>query len=462
MNTTPIGQRIGQYVLKRALGQGAMGTVYHAVRSDDIPEERAVKLIPRDCLRQNWENEIRKVVRLRFTPGVVRYHEHGETRIAGQDYVWISWDFIPGRSLREMLGAGQVSIPMVCAIVERLLEVLHACRRADVQHGDLHAGNIMIQDQDALGLDPDQRTVWVTDFGYCTASMGKEMLDDYVAVARIILDCVSTLDFHSLDGKDKHIFSILKGQFSKYLLETNQTEGDYVRNPSVLRQKFRELREMPRTRARSTEKHIADYLAAELIGDRYDEWKQLFVPEFLASSSVLDRNICVVTGLRGCGKTMIFRRLTALFDCHLGPSGVPRSDSFIGCYLNARTVAEAFPWLPETEEANARNQILHYFHTGWALEVLDWLAMEARTRDLDLNWLYGFFSKALGVSIPSVSPTDVGTLRAHLAQEQQRAKLHTKYAPQEWKLTDLAFLDTLLAEVARNCGWIDKKPFYCF
>jgi hypothetical protein len=219
---------------------------------------------------------------------------------------------------------------------------------------------------------------------------------------------------------------------------------------------------MPRTPARSSEKHIADYLAAELIGDRYDEWKELFVPEFLARSSVLDRNICVVTGLRGCGKTMIFRRLTALFDCHLGPSDVPRANTFIGCYLNARTIAEAFPWLPETEEENARQQILHYFHVSWSLEIIDWLGMEAGARALNFDWLYNFFSRALGVNILAGAPQEVAALRAYLEEEQQRAKLHSGYAPQRWKLADLTFLESLVREISRNCEWIEEKPFYFF
>jgi serine/threonine protein kinase len=177
MDSQPINLRIGQYVLKDKLGKGAVGTVYRAVREDNIPEERAFKLIPKSCLRANWSNEISKVVKLRLTPGVVRYHEHGDTHWNDNDYVWISWDFIPGESLRKLLESGAVSIPLVCTIIERVLEVLHACRQVDVQHGDLHSGNIMIQNPDVLRLDANQRTVWVTDFGYCTASMGKEMLD---------------------------------------------------------------------------------------------------------------------------------------------------------------------------------------------------------------------------------------------------------------------------------------------
>ncbi len=70
-------------------------------------------------------------------------------------------------------------------------------------------------------------------------------------------------------------------------------------------------------------KEPGDYLMAESLGYRADEWKNLFVPEFLAAQDLLSKNISVLTGARGCGKTTAFRRLTAFMDKVIGePSGV--------------------------------------------------------------------------------------------------------------------------------------------
>jgi len=462
MHDPILGTSIGAYVLDRTLGKGGVGSVYHARRRDDIPEERAFKLIRSNDLRPNWENEISKVVRLGRTPGVVRYHEHGRMDIGGSSYVWISWDFIPGKSLKELQVERDITVPMLVSVVENVLQVFHACRSVGVEHGDLHAGNIIIENESVLRFDSSRREVWVTDFGYCTASMGTDMLDDYLGLARIIEECGEAIDFHAIDGQDKRMLSSLKHEFCKWLLETNQTEGTFVRNPKELMERLDVIKRNAPVAQASQETHIADYLAAELIGERFDEWRALFVPEFMASSTVLDRNISVVTGLRGCGKTMIFRRLTALFNCHLGASGVPRADSFIGCYLNARTIAEAFPWLPENKEEEARLQIIHFFHVSWCLEIIDWLIEETKKNELRADWLYSFLGSRLGATIPQLGNSDFLSIRSYLSKELIRAKLHSCYKATDWPLSDLGFLEDFVKEVAGHLEWVGDRPFYFF
>ena len=103
-------------------------------------------------------------------------------------------------------------------------------------------------------------------------------------------------------------------------------------------------------------KEPGDYLWAEAIGNSAEEWKALFVPEFLAAQELLSKNITVLTGARGCGKTMAFRRLTVFMDKVIGqPSGVRGADTFVGFYLNCRDLVEAFPWLPaDADRAHAK------------------------------------------------------------------------------------------------------------
>ena len=132
----------------------------------------------------------------------------------------------------------------------------------------------------------------------------------------------------------------------------------------------------------SPEKHVGDYLAAEVLGNRYDEWRDLFVPSIMGAEKLLSKNIAVLTGLRGCGKTTIFRRLTALYDIKLGQSNIPNSGEFLGFYFNARNLAEAFPWLPDEKLDVARPRIIHYFNCCWVIEILDWIwCLENRSEE---------------------------------------------------------------------------------
>ena len=369
-----IGIEVGNgYRIIGYCGSGAVGAVFRAKRDDVIQDERAIKFIPYTELRSTWQNEINKVTGLKNSEGVVPYFDHDDIEVSGVKYRWIAWAFIKGRSLRDLLEEGSVTIPILCDVIKRVLSVLHACKFLKIEHGDLHEGNILIEDPNPLNIDSDLQRVWITDFGYLSNSMGKEMLDDFVGLHGIIKRCLSAIDYHSLEGRDKCIFSSIKNAFSKKVSETNHLEGEFVRNPRKLMDEFNLILQGAHWEAVSPEKHVGDYLAAEVLGNRYDEWRDLFVPSIMGAEKLLSKNIAVLTGLRGCGKTTIFRRLTALYDIKLGQSNIPNSGEFLGFYFNARNLAEAFPWLPDEKLDVARPRIIHYFNCCWVIEILDWI-----------------------------------------------------------------------------------------
>jgi len=146
---------------------------------------------------------------------------------------------------------------------------------------------------------------------------------------------------------------------------------------------------------------------------------------------------------------------------------VPESDSFLGFYVNARVIAESFPWLPEPAEREAGNQVLHYFHCCWILEVLEWLRILGRQtgREASSSWLLDFFHEIFGSRI-SVTRND-GDVIEHLIsffdRELERARLHSAYLPEVSELADIAFLDRFVALVSENMADVVLgRPFYFF
>lgn len=300
MASSFIGIRIADYevISELAPGEGTVGSVFLLERKGEFPDARAIKFVSKANLRQGWQNEITKVVKLRTTEGVVKYQTHGELAVDGKDYLWIAWEFIEGDSLKKCIKDKLVTIPILVDVVHRILSVLHACGQVKIQHGDLHSGNVLVERENPLNVDSERRRIWITDFGYCTASTGREMLDDYRGLHRVIQDAIASIDWHALDGHDKAVFRVLKTEFSRDLLETNATEGEWVRNPSKLLQRLQSHLQATEGPAPHLIRRLGDYLAAELIPDR-EEWKELFVPEFIGRSTLLERNISVLTGLRG-------------------------------------------------------------------------------------------------------------------------------------------------------------------
>lgn len=467
-NDTFIGQNINGYVIKETLGGGCIGKVYKAIR-EDLDDERAVKFVPMSIVAQkaNWDQEIIKVNRLRRTEGVVHYHTHGQVNIDGDEYLYIMWDYIPGKSLKEYISNNQLTMQMVVNVVFRSLSVFFACQQLGIQHADFHSGNILIEEPDPLNIDGAIQKVWITDFGYGTFSQvnATPPMDDYDGLSRIIQQCIESIDMHKLDIDARNQFRVLKNEFPKYLHESDPVATPYARNPLALRDELLRLLET-KDNEDSSPKHISDYLAAELIGDKYDEWAALFVPKFLATESLLDKNTCVLTGLRGCGKTMMFRRLSFELKAKLGPANIHGEESFIGFYFNARSLVEAFPWLPENRFEEARKQIINFFNVKWCIEILEWLREHAKSNGkFDFSWLPGFFAPYFPKNsfVGSASYGIINNIIEACNNEIQRSKLGDKYEQNgPWLFAKYDFLEGFLYQIQQHHGFCKGKCFYLF
>lgn len=452
-----------RYKVIRKINSGNVGSVYYA-EDTSIQDVKAIKFIPKARIERNknWKQEIIKVNQLAYQPGIVKFHKFDETIIDSEQYIYIIWDYIPGKSLRQLIENEEVTMQLLINVIETALKVFFACGQLGIQHGDFHSGNILIQDINELSFVPNAREVWITDFGYGTFSNEIPPMDDYKGLARIIQQSLEVIDVHSLEKEDRIKYIALKNEFPKYLLEENGVEEEYARNPRKLHEKMLQMF-IEQPDLSGEEKNVGDYLAAELIGDRYDEWDALFVPKFLAVDDLLDRNICVLTGLRGCGKTMMFRRLSFDFQSKLGKSGIRGEDGFVGFYLNARTIAEAFPWLPDRKESDARKQVINFFHLRCIIEVLSWLKLYVK-EEIDWAWLYQYFSTFYDTKlfITKTVEASVNSILECCNNELQRSKLDDRYENLGWHFTDYDCLEYFISIIQKNCPFAFGKSFYFF
>ena len=460
------GVTVEGYTIDKKIGDGCIGTVYKASRGQF--GNRAIKFIRKETLRPNWQNEITKVVQLEQTDGVVRYHSHGNIDINGEEFLYIIWDYIEGDNLRTIIEKKELSLQMLIDVIDTSLRVFYACNIKGIEHSDFHSGNIIIQSLSPLSIEPS-RKVYITDFGRGTYSQDPnsvESLDDYKGLARIIQDSLSAINIHELELPERKRYHILRNQFPKFLSEENTMEGGFVRNPKELLQKLYSLFDEENDSKTST-RTISDYMVAETLGDRYEDWEALFVPKFLATDELFDKNICVLTGLRGCGKTTIFRRVSHDLKKRLGDAGIEGENDFVGLYLNARTIAEAFPWLPLNKMEDARKQVISYFNIKWTLIILDWLNDEIKNRTIDISWLTTFMDECFGynqVQYTSKSKISiVNTLSEYCSRKLRECKLDDAYhRDQKWPLTEYDYLEKLIQQIITNCKFISRKSFYLF
>lgn len=147
-----IGRYVGPYRLKRVLGQGGMGTVYHAVHRG-LRRPRALKLflpqVPGDqLLLERFRQEAILVSVLRH-PNIVHTYDFGEQN----GYYYIAMKLVAGTSLMRIIQQeGALPLPRALQLLAQLADALDYAHERGVVHRDLKASNVIVGLNDQLTL----------------------------------------------------------------------------------------------------------------------------------------------------------------------------------------------------------------------------------------------------------------------------------------------------------------------
>ncbi len=157
----PLPDRIGRYVVKALVGDGAMGRVYR-VYDPSLDRAAAIKVVrvasglPPDVLASyalRFQNEARAAARLKH-PNIVAVYDLGQMT-DGTPY--LVFEFVEGESLRAMLRrVGRLEPQRVLYVVDAIAAALDHAHRIGIVHRDVKPDNIL------LGRD---HAVKLADFG---------------------------------------------------------------------------------------------------------------------------------------------------------------------------------------------------------------------------------------------------------------------------------------------------------
>jgi serine/threonine protein kinase len=158
-----VGGLIGQYRIKRLLGEGSMGIVYEGSR-EDIGVRAAIKVLRSEYARREdiaarFINEARAVNRIHHA-GIVRIFDYGRLTDGG---AYLAMEFLEGETLRARISrTGRLPPPESIRLVRQITAALSAAHAKGIIHRDLKPDNVFIvPDSEALG---GERTK-VLDFG---------------------------------------------------------------------------------------------------------------------------------------------------------------------------------------------------------------------------------------------------------------------------------------------------------
>ena len=484
------GQLVGnKYRLRRFIGAGRIGYVYYGERSDASGAPCAVKLVF-DTLKPGWETEIRKVTRLQTIDGVVQFHDLGADTITNGGISklvqYTVWDYIsPGRNLKSYLAdRGRVPVSFLMAVVQQILRVLHACtERGVVRHGDLHSGNILVGD-DALGRLDDtlrpRQPIFVSDFGYGATGAAQQPKDDYHGLALIFDEILEHVDRATASGTDRQIVQESSSVLRKLLRDT----GSAGRQPplGLLRTLYQIQQDAKKSAMGSRgvagmnfeepigfleSPNVGQFQVSEMIGDRWEWWKRLFVPTIPARFRILSLDIpTVLTGPRGSGKTMLFRRLSerVVVECGEVES---LSGRFVAFYVNANDFADPFAAFSDTPDSEESRRLTCYANLCVLSDVL---AVQAAYSAVGNAPTAAFMEHVRGWLVPD-------SRSALLYDEDSLESYRSVLEEIKWKfptteravgfpgwdyLSQHRWLAYFCSLIGRSCPWLGARPILIF
>jgi hypothetical protein len=136
------GTAIGPYLVRRELGHGGMGVVYLA-EDTRLSRRVALKALPPDVgsdptRRERLRLEARAAAALSH-PGIATVYALEEI---GND-LYLATEYVPGETLRALLGSGPLPVARVVTIGAQLSRALAAAHSAGVIHRDVKPENVM-------------------------------------------------------------------------------------------------------------------------------------------------------------------------------------------------------------------------------------------------------------------------------------------------------------------------------
>lgn len=261
-------------------------------------------------------------------------------------------------------------------------------------------------------------------------------------------------------------------------METNETVGDFVREPRNLLENLKNIisdyyiSESIQLPVTLPLKHPFDYLSCEEMGDSFEVLQTLYSKNFPGYDVLSQRTNTILTGPRGCGKTTIFRNLSLKTQLLGGKKrSIKDLDDYVGIYYHCSDLYFAFPYPKDKLSETERRVMIHYFNLAILYEVLDTLII-TQNHLSGINDPYNLdgLQVYLQMCLPSykITPIGVSVLRnmlsfVSLKKEEIKIWLERgKPKPPPKPFLPLDFIRNICRILQKIIPWLKGRAIYFF
>lgn len=141
----PAGERFGDWVIEKPLGDGGMGSIFlaHSVLAEDV--KAAIKVLKPNNLAETekrFVQEMRTLSGLRH-PAIVQVLGGGRHEARG--YLYMAMELIDGEDLHKRIGRGAIGPEEHAHIFKEVADALGYAHSKGVAHRDIKPANIMLR-----------------------------------------------------------------------------------------------------------------------------------------------------------------------------------------------------------------------------------------------------------------------------------------------------------------------------